>query len=302
MGAPRWFRSARRAEEVPALKTRRRMAQGEVVGFEADNGAFVWRGIPFAASTAGANRWRAPQAPPIWQGVRDALDFTPRCAQLTNEFDKDEGLPPGIVVGSEDCLALDIYAPPDTDDEPLPVMVWIHPGGNVWGRSSKYDGSRLARNEHVVVVAVQYRVGLLGWFAHEALRETAKTSEDASACFATLDLLTAAGHEAVYAYRFDWDDGGRILFMDFRKVLGAAHGFEIPFVFNRFVHLGDADRILFGNRTRDDRGRLSRAMGAYWASFAVAVCLRPSMRPGGRSTGRKVPVYGSMRTRMEALR
>jgi para-nitrobenzyl esterase len=56
--------------------------------------------------------------------------------------------------------------------------------------------------------------------------------------------------------------------MDFAKVLGAAHGFEIPFVFNRFVHLGDADRVLFEERSAEEREQLSRTMGGYWASFA----------------------------------
>jgi para-nitrobenzyl esterase len=81
-------------------------------------------------------------------------------------------------------------------------------------------------------------------------------------------MMTAAGHDAVYAYRFDWDDGGRFLCMDFKKLLGAAHGFEVPFVFNRFKHLGDADIVLFQKRTLNDRERLSRAIGGYWASFA----------------------------------
>jgi para-nitrobenzyl esterase len=98
-------------------------------------------------------------------------------------------------------------------------------------------------------------------------------------------MMTAAGHHGVYAYRFDWDDGGRLLFMDFQKVLGAAHGFEIPFVFNRFHHLGGADRVLFQKKTLDDRQRLSRAIGAYWASFA-----RDGV-PSGES-GPTWPVYG----------
>ena len=70
-------------------------------------------------------------------------------------------------------------------------MVWIHGGGNVWGRSGDYDGSRLSVNEGVIVVAVQYRVGLLGWFAHKALREAALEQEDSAAAFATLDLIAS---------------------------------------------------------------------------------------------------------------
>ncbi|MEL7486359.1 MAG: carboxylesterase family protein, partial [Pseudomonadota bacterium] len=80
--------------------------------------------------------------------------------------------------------------------------------------------------------------------------------------------MIAAGHEDVYGYRFDWDEGGSFLFMDLGKVLGAGHGVEIPFVFNRFEFFGDADRIMFAKKTRDSREKLSRAMGAYWAEFA----------------------------------
>ncbi len=93
----------------PDIVTRRRFAQGELVGFCADNGAHVWRGIPYAASTAGGNRWRAPKPPRNWNGVFEAVSIAERCAQLTNEFDADEGLKPGQVVGSEDCLTLAKY-------------------------------------------------------------------------------------------------------------------------------------------------------------------------------------------------
>lgn len=185
------------AQPAPAPASVRTIAQGELVGLVADNGAHVWRGLPFAASTAGENRWRAPKPAPGWEGRRETLTFAERCAQLTNQFDRDEGLKPGQLIGSEDCLALDIYAPADAEGKALPVMVWIHGGGNVWGRSSSYD------------------------------------------------------------------DGGRFGFMDFKRLLGAAHGFEMPFVFNRFQHLGRADKLLFKKGTEKDRERLSRAMGAY---------------------------------------
>lgn len=90
--------------------------------------------------------------------TREAPAFAERCPQLTNAFDEDEGLDPGQVVGSEDCLALDVYAPATAEGKALAVMVWVHGGGNVWGRSSAYDTSRLAQNEDVVIVAVQYRL------------------------------------------------------------------------------------------------------------------------------------------------
>ena len=101
----------KRAIQLPDPATRRTTVHGDIIGFRADNGAHVWRGIPYGASTAGPNRWRAPQAAPTWQGVRETVALAERCAQLTNEFDADEGLKPGLVVGTEDCLSLDIYAP-----------------------------------------------------------------------------------------------------------------------------------------------------------------------------------------------
>ena len=94
--------------------------------------------------------------------------------------------------------------------------------------------------------------------------------------------MAAAGHERVWAYRFDWDGSGRLLMMDFAELFGAAHGFEVPFVFNNFHHLGDADRLLFTKRSSEERQELSRAMGRYWASFA---------RDGQPSDGVDWPTY-----------
>jgi para-nitrobenzyl esterase len=122
---------AKERTRLSSSATIRTIAQGAVVGLVADNGTHVWRGLPFAASTAGANRWRAPQPAPAWEGRLEALSFAERCAQLTNEFDADEGLKPGLVVGSEDCLGLDVYAPADARDRALPVMdlpVWPSTG------------------------------------------------------------------------------------------------------------------------------------------------------------------------------
>ena len=98
-----------------ALATVRSVAQGEVIGLLTENGSHTWRGLPFAASTAGENRWRTPQPAPDWDGRREAVQFAERCAQMTTRGDKEEGLKPGLVVGSEDCLSLDICAPADAE-------------------------------------------------------------------------------------------------------------------------------------------------------------------------------------------
>jgi para-nitrobenzyl esterase len=80
--------------------------------------------------------------------------------------------------------------------------------------------------------------------------------------------LAAAGHADVYAYRFDWDDGGKFLSTDTGKLLGAAHAMEIPFVFDRFRLFGSLDNAVFAKATLADRQALADQMGAYWANFA----------------------------------
>ncbi len=80
--------------------------------------------------------------------------------------------------------------------------------------------------------------------------------------------MTAGGHDAVWAYRFDWDEAGRVWFSDFAKLLGAAHSIEIPFVFGRFQFLGEADRWVFTAKNEAGRIALSDAMMSYWANFA----------------------------------
>ncbi len=448
--------------------TQRATAQGDVVGFTAENGVKIWRGLPFAAPPVGDLRWRAPRAPAPWSGLREAVAPAAICPQISNVFNADEGHAPGTLLGAEDCLYLDVYAPANADPKATPVMVFIHGGGNVWGSARQYDPSNLAANENVLVVVVQYRLGPLGWFAHEAIRDAAETPEDKAVSFALLDLaaalewvkanagafggdasrvtifgesagghnvagllasprakglfhraiiqsglfdsvaaaeaengggpdinparaigerlgardaaalravpldklfavyeldsggfasmprmiadgvalpeaglraaladaatfnaapvitgtnrdemklfqmvdprlvnrtfgvfftakdahfydrladyqsrlwrirsvdepaalMTGAGHAPVYAYRFDWDEGGRFLWTDLKKLLGAAHAIEIPFVMNRFQLLGRLDPVMWTKASAEEREALSRQMGGYWAAFA----------------------------------
>lgn len=449
--------------------TQREIKDGAIVGFTNEAGVHVWRGLPFAAPPVGELRWRAPRPAARWEGTREALLPAEICPQLANVFNAGEGVAPGTLLGTEDCLYLDVYAPAGAAaDAHLPVMVWIHGGGNVWGSARQYDPSRLAANENVVIVVVQYRLGPLGWFAHEAIRESAQTGEDGAASFAILDLvaalrwvrenagvfggdaarvtvfgesagganiggllasplaaglfhraiiesgffdsatlaeaetgggpdlnparavaerlgaadatalravpvdrlfgayepdaagfqslprmiadgvalpagglraalsdkstfnavpvitgtnrdemklfqivdprlvkrhfgvfvaardqnfydrladyqsrlwrirsvdepaslMTAAGHADVYAYRFDWDEGGRFLWTDLKKLLGAAHAMEIPFVMNRFTLLGRLDPLMWTKKSEGERETLSRQVGGYWGAFA----------------------------------
>ena len=162
------------AAGTPDAATVRMTAQGEVIGMVTQDGAHSWRGLPFAAPPVGDLRWRAPEAPHGWQGARVATNHGAHCAQISNRFTAGDD-EPGALIGSEDCLYLDIYAPPDALEQasagkPLAVMVWIHGGSNVWGWGSSYEGSKLALNENVIVIPVQYRLGALGFFSSPLLR------------------------------------------------------------------------------------------------------------------------------------
>jgi len=115
----------------------------------------AFRGIPYAAPPVGNLRWKAPQPPASWKGVRDASTFGKVCPQ--NNFN-------GQQVGNEDCLTLNIFVPATPPNSPQPVMVFIHGGGNYRGdaQSPPFDVPPLAAHGAIVVTA-EYRVGILGF-------------------------------------------------------------------------------------------------------------------------------------------
>ena len=170
----------------------RSIDQGEVGGFESEEAAAVWMAVPYAAPPVGELRWRAPRPPVAFESRVAALAAGPVCPQITNTLSAGEDQDVGELVGSEDCLTLDIYAPRNAaPGDDLPVMMWIHGGANVWGSSSAYEGSTLATEQNVIIVAVQYRLGPLGFLAHPALRAEPGIADDAAANFALLDLVQA---------------------------------------------------------------------------------------------------------------
>jgi para-nitrobenzyl esterase len=137
--------------------------QGAAVGLRA-GGVSEFLGLPYAVPPVGDLRWRPPVAAPPWKGVRRAVAFGPACAQVTTL-----GLFAGPANANEDCLTLNVFTPKAAASAKLPVLVWIHGGGNVDGASRDYDASRLAARGHAVVVTINYRLGLLGWLANPAL-------------------------------------------------------------------------------------------------------------------------------------
>jgi para-nitrobenzyl esterase len=175
----------------------RRLAGGTVVGFTGRYGAHVWRGIPYAEPPVGPLRWRAPLPPAPWSGIRSTLAAAPVCTQLPSVFGGVEARDRAHAVGQEDCLYVNVFAPRFTPDAVptagarLPVMVWIHGGGNVVGHAGRYDGGALATTEQVIVVTINYRLGPFGWFRHAALREGAASDDDRSGNYGTLDMVRA---------------------------------------------------------------------------------------------------------------
>jgi para-nitrobenzyl esterase len=187
---------ARVEREHPVVdpSTRRSTRSGEVVGFRGRYGSDVWLGIPYAKPPVGASRWRAPQPPEPWTGTRSALAFGPPCTQYASAFGGVADARPGTPAGSEDCLYLNVYTPhaqPPIGDARLPVMVWIHGGGNTIGEGGFYNGGNLAQIHNLVVLTLNYRLGPFGWFRHAALRADGASDTDRSGNFGTLDLVRA---------------------------------------------------------------------------------------------------------------
>jgi para-nitrobenzyl esterase len=141
-----------------------RTQAGAVRGGPRDaSGVIAFKGIPYAAPPVGPLRWCAPQPPESWDGVRDALVFGAGClSALEND--------PRPGPRDEDCLYLNIWTAAKHADEKRPVMVWIHGGGFQFGSSANpaTDGNALAA-KGVVVVSFNYRLGILGFFAHPDL-------------------------------------------------------------------------------------------------------------------------------------
>jgi len=159
------FASAAQAPVVAHLST------GAVAGVE-QGGVEAFLGVPFAAPPVGPDRWRAPQPVKAWQGTRDATHFAASCyqARMPDGFGpwKHEYVVQGDV--SEDCLYLNVWTPKADPKGHHPVLVWIHGGGFTQGSGSVavYDGAALA-SDGIVVVTINYRLGVFGFLAHPEL-------------------------------------------------------------------------------------------------------------------------------------
>lgn len=137
------------------------MIKGSVTN---DGSAHLFQGIPFAAPPLGQMRWKPPAPVIPWQGVRDATNEAPACLQNDYEWNRAQ-----YRFGSEDCLTLDVRAPTHAAKK-LPVMVWIHGGSNRAGGSGGTVQSSMTQHG-VVLVSVQYRLGIFGFLSHRQLAD-----------------------------------------------------------------------------------------------------------------------------------
>uniref|UniRef100_A0A8C6G514 Carboxylic ester hydrolase n=3 Tax=Mus TaxID=862507 RepID=A0A8C6G514_MUSSI len=157
-------------ETSPIRSTHTGQVQGRLIHVkDTKAGVHTFLGIPFAKPPVGPLRFAPPEAPEPWSGVRDGTSQPAICPQnvtMNMEGLKELKLTLPPVSMSEDCLYLNIYTPAHAQEgSNLPVMVWIHGGALTVGMASMYDGSVLAATEDVVVVAIQYRLGVLGFFS-----------------------------------------------------------------------------------------------------------------------------------------
>jgi para-nitrobenzyl esterase len=148
----------------------------------------VYRGIPYATPPIGDLRWKPPQPAAHWQGVRAATEPPNACWQT--QYPAGSIYQTKLPALSEDCLYLNVWTAAKSAKERRPVMVWIHGGGFTrgYGGSNAYDGEALAR-KGVVLVTINYRLGIFGFFAHPEL--TAESEHHASGNYALLDQVAA---------------------------------------------------------------------------------------------------------------
>jgi para-nitrobenzyl esterase len=178
----------------PSADSERLISQGSVVGYNGEYNNHAWIGIPFAKPPINDLRWKAPhKASAFVTKPFKATEHGSACTQLAGGLGGLEG-ELGTLGGSEDCLYLSIYAPKLTkedmanNDKKLPVMVWVHGGANKVGAGSMYDGSRLAAEQNVIVVSINYRLGPFGWFLHPSLNNTG-SDLDKSGNYGILDII-----------------------------------------------------------------------------------------------------------------
>ncbi|XP_074439016.1 fatty acyl-CoA hydrolase precursor, medium chain isoform X2 [Larus michahellis] len=255
---------------------------GRVQGYQfkvdaAERSVNVFLGLPFAKPPVGPLRFSEPQPPEPWKGVRDATSYPPMCLQdkLQGQFFSDvitNRKEKVLLEVSEDCLYLNVYTPVSTEkQEKLPVFVWIHGGGLVFGAASSYDGSALAAFENVVVVTIQYRLGIIGYFS--------TGDKHARGNWGYLDQVAALQWIQENIIHFGGDPGSVTIAGESAGGVSVSALVLSPLgkgLFHKAIsESGTAIRVLFTDQPEEDAQRIATAFGCEKSSSAAMVeCLR----------------------------
>lgn len=183
------------AQVIASPNLRVQLDQGIFEGV--DKGDYVvFKGIPYAKPPVGNLRWRAPQAPTKHKGVFLANTYGSECVQVAFNFLGESEPGKEKVIGTEDCLYLNIWIPKGVETKNLPVMFWIHGGAYILGSANQkmgfidlYEGSKLVQEGKVIMVSHNYRLGPLGFFAHKDLVGESKSGTTGN--YGILDHIAA---------------------------------------------------------------------------------------------------------------
>ncbi|MCU1247707.1 MAG: pnbA2 [Edaphobacter sp.] len=203
----------------------------------------AFKGIPFAAPPVGNLRWQPPQPAAKWKGIRPAKDFGSHCIQSSGYPDMifhDPG-------PSEDCLTLNVWTPANAKPASLPVMVWIYGGGFVSGGTSesRQDGQFLA-HRNVVVVSMNYRLGIFGFFALPEL--TAESPNHASGNYGLLDQTAALAWVKNNIAAFGGDPSNVTIFGESAGSISVSAQMASPLARGLFAKaIGESGGALYGS-------------------------------------------------------
>jgi para-nitrobenzyl esterase len=156
-----------------------------------NNKVISWHDIPYAQPPIDKLRWKAPK-----ELISPNLNIEPKdgnfCIQKTSSLGGSSQFSDESISGTEDCLYLDIFAPKNSNNNSLPVMFWIHGGGNTSGLKDLYEFNKMVEKHEVIIVRINYRLGPFGWFTHPAIQEL-QDGIDKTSNFGTLDIIAALG-------------------------------------------------------------------------------------------------------------
>ncbi len=177
------------------------------VSFKYKNKVKIWEDIPFAQPPLNQLRWKAPKDLINKNQIIKSKDNN-HCIQRPSSLGGVEG--ENFYTGSEDCLYLDIFTPKDSSEK-LPVMLWIHGGGNTSGLKDIYDFSKMVSKHDVIVVRINYRLGPFGWFTHPAIQDY-QNGNDKTSNFGTLDIIKALEWVNINIKQFGGDPNNITIF------------------------------------------------------------------------------------------